>query len=88
MKIFETVFDYLKEAKINDFVAFGGTGILNGLSHINYKSNVYKVVNVSGNNFYFKAYRGKGRLTIGEYYYSQQVAVLDKSEYSNLPVLK
>ena len=83
MKIFETITDYVKEAKINDIIVFNGTGIINGTLTLDSKNDTYKVTKISENQIWFKAYRCKKQLTTQT---NQKVALLTKAEIKNLPL--
>jgi hypothetical protein len=82
MKIFETITDYIKEAKINDIIVFNGSGLINGILTLDSRNDTYKVTKISENQIWFKAYRCKKQLTTQT---NQKVALLTKKEIKNLP---
>lgn len=86
MKIYNTVTDYLKEAKPNDKVIFGGRGIIDGLKNKN-KANTYTVKAITyDNSLILRAYKGRINLRIGSDYYDQQVMTVSSKEFKELPV--
>lgn len=82
MKIFETLEDYKKVAKIGDFIALEGNGLINGLN-ANCKSDFYKVCNLNSKSGFvgFKKYGGRIALTTA---LQQKVGLIDKKTYSKL----
>lgn len=85
MKLFETITDYLKEAKPNDIITLGGRGIVNGIKPQS-KHDTYKVhKNTTPEKLVMTEYRGRKTLTTNEH--DQEVAVLSKKEFEQLPVL-
>ena len=88
MKLFNTVDEYLQEAKANDIIVFGGKGIMNGITSIGSKHDTHKVhKNTNKDKIVVRAYRGRTNLTLGVSSYDQEIAVLNTSEYKQLPVL-
>lgn len=86
MKTYKTVDDYLKEAKPNDKVIFGGYGIIDGLKYIN-KANTYTVQGIrNGGVLVLKAYKGRTNLVLGANAYDQAMVVMDNKEFRELPV--
>ena len=85
MKKFDSVHKYLESAKVGDLVALGGLGIVNGLGNLEFRSEVFKVCEVSViNGLVLKSYCGRTRLRIHECFYSQQVGVLTSAEFKKL----
>ena len=85
MKKFDSVYKYLESAKVGDLVALGGLGIVNGLGNLEFRSEVFKVCEVSViNGLVLKSYCGRTRLKIHECFYSQQVGVLTSAEFKKL----
>jgi len=85
MKKFDSVYRYLESAKVGDLVALGGLGIVNGLGNLEFRSEVFKVCEVSViNGLVLKSYRGRTRLRIHECFYGQQVGVLTSAEFKKL----
>lgn len=85
MKKFDSVHKYLESAKVGDLVALGGLGIVNGLGNLEFRSEVFKVCEVSQKNgLVLKSYRGRTRLKIYESFYGQQVGVLTSAEFKKL----
>lgn len=84
MKIFETITDYIKEAKINDIIVFNGSGLINGIITLDSKNMTYKITKISENQIWFKAFRCKKQLTTQT---EQKIALLTKAEFKNLPTL-
>jgi hypothetical protein len=85
MKKFDSVHKYLESAKVGDLVALGGLGIVNGLGNLEFRSEVFKVCEVSQKNgLVLKSYRGRTRLRIYESFYGQQVGVLTSAEFKKL----
>lgn len=83
MKVFESINDYLKHAKVGDRIVLGGRGILDGLN-IEFVWETKKVVDVSEDKFYFKEFRGRKRYTIRPDYYSQRVGLLSDEDFKLL----
>lgn len=87
MKVFETVDDYLPHAKKDNFVAFAGYGIVDGIKSIRSKQDVYKVVDITSEGILkVRAYRGRKNLVLGANSYDQKLALLDEKEYKNLTI--
>jgi hypothetical protein len=88
MKIFETVDDYLKEAKENDIIVLGGRGLMNGIVNINSKHDTHKVVKgTTINKIVVREFRGRTNLTLAPNSHDQQVALLTNKEFKNLKTL-
>lgn len=88
MKIFETVNDYLKEFKPNDIIVLGGNGLMDGIKSLKSKHDTHKVhKNTTKDNIVITEYRGRKRYVLGASGYSQQVALLTKEEFKDLPTL-
>lgn len=88
MKVYNSIPEYSKEAKLNDILIFGGTGILDGITSSNSKHDTYKVCSIGDNGtFHFKAFRGRNWKRIGSGYEQQKVALLTKKEFQQLPTL-
>lgn len=83
MKIFNTLEDYKKVAKIGDIIALEGTGLLDGLK-VTAKSDCYKVYKLESSSGFvgFKGYNSKTGLTTST---PQRVALIDKKVYKSLP---
>lgn len=84
MKIYPSLQEYKKVAKIGDFITLGGRGLMCGLKATS-KNDCYKVCKLeSWTGFLiFKPYRAKNGLTTAT---DQQVGLIDKKTYSNLPI--
>ena len=81
MKKFDSVYRYLESAKVGDLVVL----IVNGLGNLEFRSEVFKVCEVSViNGLVLKSYRGRTRLRIHECFYGQQVGVLTSAEFKKL----
>lgn len=88
MKTFNTLNEYLQQAKENDVVIFGGKGLIDGIKNIGSKHDTYKVhKNTTIKKIVVKAYRGKKNLTLSHHSHNQQIALLTKKEFKNLPIL-
>ncbi len=73
-------------AKVGDFVALGGMGIVDGLRNI-CKRSCYKVIAVTDDRTVFLRGHGKkSSCVVSHYFHSQECAVLSKSEYKALPL--
>jgi hypothetical protein len=85
MKIFNTVDEYLQEAKPNDKIILSGKGIMDGLKNINSKYDVLKVhSNTTKEKIVVRYYKGRSNLTLGANSYDQKVALLTETEYKKL----
>lgn len=88
MKIFETLEEYKKHAQINDRIVLGGKGLMDGIKTLETKNDTFKVYYIrKDGQIVIKSYRGKKPLIVGAYAYDQQVALLTKKEFKNLPVI-
>lgn len=88
MKIFETLEQYEKQAKIGDIIVLGGRGIINGIDTCSNKHRTHKVSKIAEDGqISIKAYRGRTNYKVGANYYDQTVALLTKKEFNQLPVL-
>lgn len=84
MKVFESINDYLKHAKVGDRIVLGGRGISDGLKNIEFVWETKKVVNVSEDKFYFKEFGGKKTYSILPEFYEQQIGVITNKEFKLL----
>jgi len=85
MKTYNTITDYLTEAKPNDIIVLGGTGIMDGMKAES-KHDTYKVhTNTTGVKLVVRRYRERTNLTTNEH--NQKVGVLSKKEFQQLPTL-
>lgn len=86
MKTYNAVTEYIKEAKPNDKVIFGGRGIVDGLKNKN-KANTYTVKAIKEDGtLSLRAYRGKTNLILGANAYDQQIMVVTNKEFKEMPV--
>lgn len=84
MEIFNSITDYLKVGKTDDYLIFQGRGILDGFKDIN-KQDVYKHTCIRSNSsISLRAYRGKRNLGIGLANFDQKVMRLSKKEFQKL----
>lgn len=81
MKIYNSVDEYLKNAKVNDIIVLNGSGIVCGLN-VEFKNETYKVCEVQDNDFTFKRYKSKKRLKTR--IHNQKVGVLTKEKFNQL----
>ena len=84
MKIYNSLAEYKKEAKIGDIIALGGNGYLNGLN-VRAKTDCYKVYNLESSSGFvsFKPYKSRNGFTTST---EQKIAVIDKKMYNALPI--
>jgi hypothetical protein len=84
MQIYQSLQEYNKFAKIGDIIALGGNGLMNGLQ-VTSKNDCFTVKKLNGSDKFvsFTQYKGRTLFTV---YRDQQVAVIDKKIYSNLPI--
>lgn len=88
MKTYNTVDDYLQEAKPNDIIVLGGRGIMDGIKSLGSKHDTYKVhKNTTKDYLVIRGYRGRKNLVLGANAYDQKVRVLSKKEFEQLPTL-
>lgn len=88
MKQYNTVDDYLQEAKPDDIIVLGGRGIVCGIESLESKHDTYKVhKNTTKDRLVIRGYRGRTNLVLGANAYDQKVVVLNKKEYNKLKVL-
>lgn len=87
MKTYNTVDNYLQEAKPDDIIVLGGTGIMDGMKTES-KHDTYKVhKNTTKDRLVIRGYRGRKNLVLGANAYDQKVGVLSKKEFEQLPIL-
>lgn len=87
MRTYKSVNEYLKEAKYGDRFVLAGYGILDGLNaNSKHETYIFKGLN-NHNNMKLKEYRGKTNYLLSADRYDQQVQVLTKKEFKELPVL-
>jgi hypothetical protein len=89
MRIYNTVNEYEKNAKIGDYITFEGHGIVNGLKNSKSKHDFYKIskINHISGAVSFKEYRCKTSLTIMPHMKNQKVLSIIKKEFQDLPTL-
>ena len=87
METFKTVDEYITIAKENDIIVFGGRGIIDGIKNIGSKHDTYKVKKANNDKLLIKAYRGRSLLRLDASAYNQELVLLTKTEFNNLPVL-
>jgi hypothetical protein len=84
MKVYNSITEYLKEGKNDDYLVFQGKGILDGFKNIT-KNDVYKHTCIRSNtSISLRAYRGKRNLGIGIADFDQKVKVLTTKEFGTL----
>ena len=84
MEVFNSIGDYLKVGKTDDYLVFQGKGILDGFKDIN-KQDVYKHTCIrSLYSIIVRAYRGKRNLSIKLVNFDQKVMRLSKKEFQKL----
>lgn len=87
MKLFNSLTEYEKQAKINDIIILGGKGIMDGIKTLQSKHDTFKVSGFkTDGSVVIKKYRGKTKLIIGANSYDQEVALLTNKEFKELPV--
>lgn len=85
MKTYNTVTEYIKEAKPNDKVIFGGRGIIDGLKNRS-KASTYTVKAIKEDGtLSLRAYRGRTNLILGANAYDQQVMAVSEKEFKEMP---
>lgn len=84
MKIYQSLQEYNNVAKIGDIIALGGNGYMNGLN-VTSKNDCFTVKKINGQEKFvsFTQYKGRTLFTVAR---DQQVGVIDKKKYSNLPI--
>ena len=82
MKIYNSITEYIPDAKINDKVIFGGCGIMDGVKNMQTKYDTYRITYINPDSISFKMYRGKHSLTTN--LHEQKIAVLTKEEFNKL----
>jgi hypothetical protein len=87
MKTYNTVDNYITEAKQNDIIVLAGKGLMDGIKSLNSKHDTHKVIEATNEKLVVKAYRGKTRLKLSVNSFDQQIALLTKKEFNNLKVL-
>ena len=87
MKLFNSLTEYEKQAKINDIFILGGKGIMDGIKTLQSKHDTFKVSGFkTDGSVVIKKYRGKTKLIVGANSYDQEVALLTNKEFKELPV--
>ncbi len=87
MKLFNSLTEYEKQAKINDIIILGGKGIMDGIKTLQSKHDTFKVSGFkTDGSVVIKKYRGKTKLIVGANSYDQEVALLTNKEFKELPV--
>lgn len=85
MKTYNTITEYLKEAKPNDIIVLGGRGIMDGM-RAESKHDTFKVhKNTTDVKLVVRRYRERTNLTTNEH--NQKVGVLSKKEFEQLASL-
>jgi len=84
MKIYQSLQDYNNVAKIGDIIALGGNGYIDGLK-VTSKNDCFTVKKINGADKFvsFAKYKGRKLYTVAM---NQQVGVIEKKVYSNLPI--
>lgn len=77
MKTYQTIKDYLIDAKKGDSLVFGDVDILD-------KNNTFEFVREIDGEMKIKKYGGNFHYTIVERYYNQKVSVLTNEEFYKL----
>lgn len=87
MKLFNSLTEYEKQAKVNDIIILGGKGLMDGIKTLQSKHDTFKVSGFkTDGSVVIKKYRGKTKLIIGANSYDQEVALLTNKEFKELPV--
>ena len=87
MKLFNSLTEYEKQAKINDIIALGGKGLMDGIKTCKSKHDTFKIFGFkTDGSIIVKKYRGKTKFIIGANSYDQEVALLTNKEFKQLPV--
>jgi hypothetical protein len=88
MKVFNSLTEYEKQARINDIIVLGGKGLMDGIKSLGSKHDTLKVsgFKIDG-SVLIKKYRGRTNFVVGAGSYDQEVALLTKKEFNDLPVL-
>jgi len=87
MELFNSLTEYEKQAKVNDIIALGGKGFMDGIKTLENKHDTFKVSGFkSDGSIVIKKYRGKTKFCIGANSYDQEVALLTNKEFKELPV--
>lgn len=85
MKIFNSVYDYEKVAKVGDRILLGGKGIMN-IFKTNDKRDSCRVHRIANDGtIRIKKYQGKRTFYIDTDFYDQEVALFEGNEFKNLP---
>lgn len=87
MKLFNSLTEYEKQAKVNDIIILGGKGLMDGIKTLQSKHDTFKVSGFkTDGSVVIKKYRGKTKFIIGANSYDQEVALLTNKEFKELPV--
>ena len=88
MKTFQNIDDFLQEAKPGQIIVLGGRGLMDGIETLASKHDTFKVhKRTTKDKLLITKFRGRVVYGVGAGSYDQQVALLTKQEYDNLPVL-
>lgn len=88
MKVFNSLTEYEKQARINDIIVLGGKGFMDGIKSLGSKHDTFKVSGFkTDGSVLIKNYRGRTNFVVGAGYYDQEVALLTKKQFNDLPVL-
>lgn len=88
MELFNSLTEYEKQAKVNDIIALGGKGLMDGIKTLKSKHDTFKVAGFKNDGtIIIKRYRSKTKLVVGANSYDQEVALLTNKEFKELPVL-
>ena len=84
MKIYDTVYSYLQNAKVGDIITLSGVGLYPKLD-VSTRYGTYRVHELTDkNSLAVTSYKRSGVNFIPNNYYSQSVGVLDNEEFFNL----
>ena len=85
MKIYNSIEEYLPNAKKNDLMIFEGKGLMSGFDCI-CKYLTYKLISATTDKLTLKGYRSRNNSMLSTYNFNQRVAILTKNEFNKLSI--